>query len=166
MEHMSNIFSTSFGINFAKLTRVWLASISLTAKINSLLFWATLYMTSLFKLCYTCEHIFVVSHIFTVILVRRYRMEIIDCYFLFSRCNLTQSLSPFLKTYSRNKHHLLIYLLPSDIRNANDFAMTLSNAWMIGIQKWPELRAKNYRGKSSLRPGRTNWLEARLVTEL
>ena len=38
MEHMSNIFSTSFGINFAKLTRVWLALISLTAKINSLLF--------------------------------------------------------------------------------------------------------------------------------
>jgi len=37
MEHMSNIFSTSFGINFAKLTRVWLALISLTAKINSLL---------------------------------------------------------------------------------------------------------------------------------
>jgi len=45
MEHMSNIFSTSFGINFAKLTCVWLALISLTAKINSLLFWATLYMT-------------------------------------------------------------------------------------------------------------------------
>jgi len=43
MEHMSNIFSTSFGINFAKLTRVWLALISLTAKINSLLFLATLY---------------------------------------------------------------------------------------------------------------------------
>jgi len=38
MEHMSNIFLTSFGINFAKLTRVWLALISLTAKINSLLF--------------------------------------------------------------------------------------------------------------------------------
>ena len=38
MEHMSNIFSTSFGINFAKLTRVWLALISLTAKINNLLF--------------------------------------------------------------------------------------------------------------------------------
>ena len=38
MEHMSNIFSTSFGINFAKLTRVWLALIWLTAKINSLLF--------------------------------------------------------------------------------------------------------------------------------
>ena len=38
MEHMSNIFSTSFGINFAKLTLVWLALISLTAKINSLLF--------------------------------------------------------------------------------------------------------------------------------
>ena len=38
MEHMSNIFSASFGINFAKLTRVWLALISLTAKINSLLF--------------------------------------------------------------------------------------------------------------------------------
>jgi len=35
---MSNIFSTSFGINFAKLTPVWLALISLTAKINSLLF--------------------------------------------------------------------------------------------------------------------------------
>ena len=35
---MSNIFSTSFGINFAKLTLVWLALISLTAKINSLLF--------------------------------------------------------------------------------------------------------------------------------
>jgi len=42
MEHMSNIFSTSFGINFAK-NLVWLALISLTAKINSLLFWATLY---------------------------------------------------------------------------------------------------------------------------
>ena len=38
MQHVSNIFSTSFGINFAKLTRVWLALISLTAKINSLLF--------------------------------------------------------------------------------------------------------------------------------
>ena len=38
MEHMSNIFSTSFGINFAKLTLIWLALISLTAKINSLLF--------------------------------------------------------------------------------------------------------------------------------
>ena len=38
MEHMSNIFSTSFGINFAKLTRVWLALISLTAEINSLIF--------------------------------------------------------------------------------------------------------------------------------
>ena len=38
MEHMSNIFSTSFGINFAKLTRGWLALISLTAKINDLLF--------------------------------------------------------------------------------------------------------------------------------
>ena len=38
MEHMSNIFSTSFGINFAKLTRVWLGLISLTAKINGLLF--------------------------------------------------------------------------------------------------------------------------------
>ena len=38
IKHMSNIFSTSFGINFAKLTRVWLALISLTAKINSLLF--------------------------------------------------------------------------------------------------------------------------------
>jgi len=37
MEHLSNIFSTSFGINFAKLTHVWLALISLTAKINSLL---------------------------------------------------------------------------------------------------------------------------------
>jgi len=37
-EHMSNIFSTSFGINFAKLTCVWLAIISLTAKINSFLF--------------------------------------------------------------------------------------------------------------------------------
>jgi len=37
-KRMSNIFSTSFGINFAKLTRVWLALISLTAKINSLLF--------------------------------------------------------------------------------------------------------------------------------
>jgi len=35
---MSNIFSTSFGINFAKLTRVWLALISLTGKINSLHF--------------------------------------------------------------------------------------------------------------------------------
>jgi len=34
MEHMSNIFSTSFGIHFAKLTRVWLALISLTAKIT------------------------------------------------------------------------------------------------------------------------------------
>ena len=43
-KRMSNIFSTSFGINFAKLTRVWLALISLTAKINSLLFWATLYI--------------------------------------------------------------------------------------------------------------------------
>jgi len=32
------------GINFAKLTRVWLALISLTAKINSLLFCATLYV--------------------------------------------------------------------------------------------------------------------------
>ena len=42
-KHMSNIFTTSSGINFAKLTRVWLALISLTAKINSLLFWATLY---------------------------------------------------------------------------------------------------------------------------
>ena len=38
MEHMSNIFSTSFGINFAKLTLVWLALISLTAKISSLIF--------------------------------------------------------------------------------------------------------------------------------
>jgi len=38
MEHMSNIFSISFGINFAKLTRVWLSLISLTAKINSSLF--------------------------------------------------------------------------------------------------------------------------------
>ena len=47
MQHMSNIFSTSFGINFAKLTRVWLALISLTAKINSLLFWATLYTISI-----------------------------------------------------------------------------------------------------------------------
>ena len=37
MEHMSNIFSTSFGINFAK-NLVWLALISLTAQINSLLF--------------------------------------------------------------------------------------------------------------------------------
>jgi len=44
MEHMSNIFSTSFGVNFAKLTRVWLALISLIAKSNSLLFWATLYI--------------------------------------------------------------------------------------------------------------------------
>ena len=31
-------FSTSLGINFAKLTRAWLALISMTAKINSLLF--------------------------------------------------------------------------------------------------------------------------------
>jgi len=38
MEHMSNIFSTSFEINFAKLTRVWLALILLTAIIDSLLF--------------------------------------------------------------------------------------------------------------------------------
>ena len=38
MEHMSNIFSTSIGINFAKLTRVWLTLISLTAKFNSLLY--------------------------------------------------------------------------------------------------------------------------------
>ena len=37
MEHMSNIFSTSFAINFAK-NLVWLALISFTAKINSLLF--------------------------------------------------------------------------------------------------------------------------------
>ena len=44
---MSNIFSTSFGINFAKLTRVWLALILLTAKINSLLFLATLYIALL-----------------------------------------------------------------------------------------------------------------------
>jgi len=44
MEHMSNIFSTSFGINFAKLTHVWLALISLTAKINSLLFLSHLYI--------------------------------------------------------------------------------------------------------------------------
>ena len=54
MEHMSNIFSTSFGINFAKLTRVWLALISLTAKINSLLFWShpveTTYLRSMWLL--------------------------------------------------------------------------------------------------------------------
>ena len=50
MEHMSNIFSTNFGINFAKLTRVWLALISLTAEINSLHFWATLYVFTLLLL--------------------------------------------------------------------------------------------------------------------
>ena len=38
MEHMSNIFSTSFGINFAKLTRVWLALISLTLKSTAYFF--------------------------------------------------------------------------------------------------------------------------------
>jgi len=37
-KRMWNIFLTSFGINIAKLTRVWQALISLTAKINSLLF--------------------------------------------------------------------------------------------------------------------------------
>ena len=35
---MSNIFSTSFGINFAKLTRVWLALISLTLKSTAYFF--------------------------------------------------------------------------------------------------------------------------------
>ena len=38
MEHMSNIFSTSFGINFAKLTGVWLALISLTLKSTAYFF--------------------------------------------------------------------------------------------------------------------------------
>ena len=38
MEHMSNIFSTSFGINFAKLIRVWLALISLTLKSTAYFF--------------------------------------------------------------------------------------------------------------------------------
>jgi len=40
--HVEHFFN-SVGINFAKLTRVWLALIPLTAKISSLLFWATLY---------------------------------------------------------------------------------------------------------------------------
>jgi len=47
MEHMSNIFSTSCGINFAKLTRVWLALISLTLKSTAYFFWATLYIYNL-----------------------------------------------------------------------------------------------------------------------
>ena len=61
MEHMSNIFSTNFGINFAKLIRVWLALISLALKSTAYFFWATLYKpkSAFFYRSSTTEHMLV-----------------------------------------------------------------------------------------------------------
>ena len=68
MEHMSNIFSTSFGINFAKLTRVWLALISLTAKIISLLFLSHPVCLNQFSTTYMTNVICSVNHIVQIII--------------------------------------------------------------------------------------------------
>jgi len=81
MEHMSNIFSTSFGINFAKLTHVWLPLISLTAKINSLLFFS-----------HPVDDAFIV--IFLGVLVTEYRFGL--CQRLSQKSKRNSDLSPDL----------------------------------------------------------------------
>ena len=63
-KRMAKATSSCSGINFAKLTRVWLALISLTAKINSLLFWATLYVVFMLAVLLVALHSFKRNFIF------------------------------------------------------------------------------------------------------